>query len=117
MKSTILFVSLLISSIGFSQEKEHFVTEFTQETKATWIDIRTPEEFSEGTIGNAVNIDFYSDDFKKEMNTYDKSQEIIIFCKGGGRSAEAFELLKEEGFTNIKEFEGGYEAYISKEEK
>ena|SRR5690606_12033117 len=82
-----------------------------------YIDIRTPEEFSEGTIPHALNIDYYADDFSDKMQQFDKDQELIIFCKSGGRSSEALILLKDLGFKNVEEYEGGYDAFLEEASK
>ena len=79
-----------------------------------YIDIRTSEEFNEGTIPQAINIDYYAEDFNEKMQKFDKNQKLIIFCKSGGRSSEALILLKEMGFKNVEEYEGGYEAFLQK---
>lgn len=82
-----------------------------------YIDIRTSEEFNEGTIPQAINIDYYAEDFNEKMQKFDKNQKLIIFCKSGGRSSEALILLKEMGFKNVEEYEGGYEAFLQKRSK
>src|SRR5690606_16681048 len=78
------------------------------------IDIRRSEEFNEGTIPQTINIDYYAEDFNEKMQKFDKNQKLIIFCKSGGRSSEALILLKEMGFKNVEEYEGGYEAFLQK---
>lgn len=113
MKNIFLVILFITSSFSWGQSNTQDQILNSTEKLPIWIDIRTAEEHEEGTIGEAVNIDFYSDDFLKKMNSYDKTQEIIIFCQSGGRSAEASELLKEDGFQNIIEFQGGYEEYIT----
>lgn len=82
-----------------------------------YIDIRTSEEFSEGTIPHALNIDYYADDFSDKMQQFDKDQELIIFCKSGGKSSEALILLKDLGFKNVEEYEGGYDAFLEEASK
>ncbi|MCH2021449.1 MAG: rhodanese-like domain-containing protein [Saprospiraceae bacterium] len=76
------------------------------------IDVRTPEEYSAGTINSAINIDFYSEDFKKNINTLDKKSAVFVFCAKGGRSNSASKILKEEGFKVIYDLEGGYNAWV-----
>jgi rhodanese-related sulfurtransferase len=71
------------------------------------VDVRTPEEFSEGHIENAVNIDFNADDFDAKVADLDKEKPVMVYCKAGGRSAKAATRLKELGFKNITDLEGG----------
>ena len=57
------------------------------------IDVRTPEEFAEGHLPKAVNIDVTSDDFETRVTSLDKEQPVMVYCKMGGRSAKAAEKL------------------------
>ena len=71
------------------------------------IDVRTSEEFSEGHIENAVNIDVTADDFDAKVASLDKEKPVMVYCKLGGRSAKASARLKELGFKTITDLEGG----------
>ncbi|MFN7044073.1 MAG: rhodanese-like domain-containing protein [Flavobacterium sp.] len=71
------------------------------------VDVRTPEEFSEGHLENAVNIDVTADGFDAKVASLDKEKPVMIYCKSGGRSAKASARLKELGFKNITDLEGG----------
>lgn len=80
------------------------------------IDVRTPEEYQEETIPSAINIDVENDAFRSEVEKIDKNTPLIIFCKLGGRSETAAEILNNLGFTNVKEIEGGFEAWKTVQE-
>ena len=71
------------------------------------VDVRTPEEFSEGHLENAINIDVTADDFDAKVVDLDKEKPVMVYCKSGGRSAKASARLKELGFKNISDLEGG----------
>ena len=71
------------------------------------VDVRTPEEFNEGHLENALNIDFTNDDFDDKVASLDKNKPVMLYCKAGGRSAKAASKLKELGFKNITDLEGG----------
>jgi len=75
------------------------------------IDVRTPKEFSAGHIEGAVNMHVYDKDFEQRVDKLKKSEPVYVYCKAGGRSAEAVETLKAEGFTEIIELEGGMDAW------
>ena len=77
------------------------------------LDVRTPEEFNEGHIENAVNINFMSDDFDANVANLDKEKPVMVYCKAGGRSAKAAARLKELGFTTITDLEGGISNWTS----
>lgn len=78
------------------------------------LDIRTPEELAEnGSIEGAQNIDFYSADFEEQMNAMDREKPVMLYCKSGGRSGEAAALLKELGFKQVYDLNGGYDAWLT----
>ena len=72
------------------------------------LDVRTPDEFSEGTIKGAINIDFYESNFKNELSKLDKGKTVLIFCRSGGRSGKASKMLEELGFNTVYDLKGGY---------
>jgi rhodanese-related sulfurtransferase len=71
------------------------------------LDVRTHEEFSEGHIENAVNIDFYNDAFPDELDTLDKDTTYLIYCRSGSRSGRTRNIMKKLGFKNVFNMEGG----------
>lgn len=76
--------------------------------EAQLIDVRTSEEYSGGHIGNAKNIDFNGPDFKAKMAKLDKNKPVLVYCQGGVRSAKAAAVLKEMGFKEVYDLQGGY---------
>ena len=56
--------------------------------------MRTPEEFADEHIENAVNIDFYSETFRDELGELDKNKTYLIYCRSGNRSASALAIMK-----------------------
>lgn len=72
------------------------------------IDVRTKNEFDAGHIDNALNIDFYGENFKTEMLTLDKNNPVLIYCHSGGRSGKAASMLKELKFKEVYDLKGGY---------
>ncbi|WP_320814213.1 rhodanese-like domain-containing protein [Flavobacterium sp.] len=71
------------------------------------VDVRTPEEFAEGHLPNAININVTGDSFDAETAKLDKEKPVMVYCKMGGRSAKAASNLKEQGFKNISDLDGG----------
>lgn len=84
------------------------------EEKGQLVDVRTPSEFEEGHLKGARNIDFLQDDFKDNTAKLDKNKAVYVYCKSGGRSAKAVEVLRQQGFTKIYELDGGYNAWKKK---
>ncbi|MCC7332619.1 MAG: rhodanese-like domain-containing protein [Flavobacteriales bacterium] len=80
--------------------------------KGILLDVRTPEEWAEGIIKGAEKIDFYDDNFSKNIEKLDKSIPVFVYCRSGGRSSEAATILKEKGFSKVYNLEGGISAWI-----
>lgn len=78
------------------------------------IDVRTPEEYADGHIENAVVINYFSDDFKEKAQQLDKNKPVYLYCKSGKRSAKASKVLSELGFIKIYDLQGGYSAWSNK---
>lgn len=72
------------------------------------VDVRTPEEFSEGHIMGAVNYDWYDSLFVDNISAaYDKSAPLYVYCRSGKRASEASAALAKAGFE-VYNLEGGY---------
>lgn len=71
------------------------------------IDVRTPDEFTAGCLPLAKNIDVESADFLSQISLLDKNGYYLVYCRSGKRSAEAVTQMREDGFNNIIELDGG----------
>ena len=70
------------------------------------LDVRTPAEFAEKHIPNAINVPNESIGTAEISELPDKNQLIMVYCRSGRRSKEASEKLVKLGYTNIIEFGG-----------
>ena len=77
------------------------------------VDVRTRKEFLEGHINEAINIDFYSEDFFKQINKLNTEKPVYIYCRSGKRSSNSVALFKKAGFTQIYNLDGGILGWIS----
>lgn len=71
------------------------------------IDVRTPEEYVGGYITGAKNINIYDADFLEKINMLDKKVPVMVYCKGGVRSADATRQMQKMGFLTIYDLQGG----------
>lgn len=71
------------------------------------IDVRTLEEFAEEHIEDAINIDFYAKTFRDELNRLDKNKTYLIYCRSGGRSGNALNIMEELDFREVHNMSGG----------
>jgi rhodanese-related sulfurtransferase len=72
------------------------------------LDVRTPEEVSQGTLPNATIIDINSPNFESEVLKLDKSKPTLVYCKAGVRSTKACELMNKAGFEKLYNMKEGY---------
>ena len=77
-----------------------------QESGYIILDVRTPEEFAEKHIPNAINVPNETIGTDEIPALPDKDQLIMVYCRSGRRSKEAAEKLVKLGYTNIVEFGG-----------
>ena len=71
------------------------------------LDIRTPEEFNEVRLAGAVNVDYYDADFADQLDALDKNDPYVMYCRSGNRSSDAIKTMKELGFVEVYEIDGG----------
>ena len=77
------------------------------------IDVRTPEEYAEGHLPWASNVDWKSPDFLQQVEAaYPKQAPLAVYCRSGRRSAEAAEVLTNAGYT-VSNLQGGYLAWTA----
>ncbi|ENJ2866296.1 rhodanese-like domain-containing protein [Vibrio parahaemolyticus] len=69
------------------------------EQGAMLVDVRTPQEFSEGHLDNAVN--FPLSELDEHFKDVKKDQMIVLYCRSGNRSGQAYQHLQSQGFTNL----------------
>lgn len=93
-----------------------FAERLTQNENAQLIDVRTPDEFNQGSIPNAINSNFLDGSFKEYITELDPGETVFVFCASGGRSGKASKLLEKAGFTSIVDLEGGYTAWAAQQQ-
>jgi adenylyltransferase/sulfurtransferase len=76
------------------------------------IDVREPVEYEINRIEGSKLIPLSK--LPEKVNELDQTREIVLYCKMGGRSARAVQLLRELGFTRVKNLAGGIDAWIEK---
>ncbi len=101
-----IFESKEINEISYAQFSE------IQGTDYILVDVRTLEEYESGHIQDAVNFDFYSESFKNDILTLEKSSSIILYCRTQNRSIKTANFLKENGFKEIAVIKGGINSWV-----
>jgi thioredoxin len=79
----------------------------TRYSDAPILDVRTEQEFSDGHLDKALNINWNGADFKNQIEKFDKLKPVFVYCLSGGRSAAAANAMRSIGFKEVYEMEGG----------
>lgn len=111
----ILLSTLLLSGCVASQPSSRTYRQITMEEAVVMmekesdyiiLDVRTPAEFAEKHIPNAINVPNETIASAEIAELPDKHQLIMVYCRSGRRSKQAAEKLVALGYTNIVEFGG-----------
>ena len=108
-----ILLSVLFTSCTNSQTSKtnlspiEFSNKISESPEAVILDVRTPQEFSEGHIENAKNADWNGNQFELQIAKFDKTKPLFVYCLGGGRSASASSKLRSNGFKEVYELDGG----------
>ena len=83
--------------------------ELLKKTKegAVLIDVRTVQEYREGHLQGAILIPYFALAKEIKSKVPDKEKNIIVYCKNGGRSTTAYEILKNLEYKNVFNLKGG----------
>lgn len=116
--TTLLILTLLLFSCK-NKQSDKTATDFGEINSITalefseklnenlLVDIRTPGEFAQGYIENAININYYQRGFIEQFSQFDTSKPIFIYCRSGNRTSSAAKKLSNAGFKEVYELNGG----------
>ena len=93
-----------ISQITTSELKKELLDKNKQ-----FIDVRTPEEFSQSKIRGFKNMPL--NELANRVDSLDKDRPVMVICQSGMRSSNAARLLKKKGFKEIINVKGGMNAW------
>ena len=82
----------------FSQDKKEDLAVLIKDD-AYLVDVRTPQEFAEGSVKGAVNISL--DMVQNQLSKFKDKKHIIVFCRSGNRSSQSKLILEQNGYTNV----------------
>ncbi len=107
----VLFLSVFSMQTMNAQIKE-VTAESVKNTLATeknWVvlDVRTPEEFSQGHIPGAININIYDADAFDRIGKMNKNAKYIVYCRTRNRSGVAAEYMEKNGFKTVHQMVDG----------
>lgn len=85
---------------------------FETDENAVIVDVRTPEEEAEGLIPNSINLNVMEQSFPAKVLDLDKSKTYYVYCRSGGRSANACKFMESNGLKAYNLI-GGIQAWNS----
>ena len=119
------FLILLLSMIGLNacadaqenkftdMDVQQFADYLNKDKSVQLVDVRTPDEYADGHIRGAKDIDIYNADFlPTALKTLDKSRPVAVYCRSGKRSADAAAKLASDGYR-VTNLEGGILAWTA----
>ena len=88
-----------------------FESKLSQAKGMQLVDVRSADEYAEGHLKNAVNIDVHAADFAKQISALNKTKPVFVYCASGRRSAHAAEIMEGLGFAEVYNMEGGMNSW------
>ena len=86
-----------------------WLTQLKNDQNAQILDVRTEDELAEGFIPSAIHIDIYrGQEFVEEIQKLDTSKNYYVYCRSGGRSAQACAIMNQLGFKSTYNLIGGF---------
>lgn len=117
MKKILLLITCLFTlQLGWSDDASYLrdpaaYNELIKDNTIQLVDVRTLDEFNEGTIGKAQNIDYLSENFTVKLKDLNKDEPVYVFCRSGNRSEKARKIMLDLGFKEVYDLQGGYNAW------
>ena len=78
------------------------------------VDVRTAEEFAEGHIEGALNIDYFSATFSDGISKVGFEIPVLLYCRSGNRSSKAMKIMYDLGFKEVYNLIGGIKGWKTK---
>ena len=85
----------LIANTGKTNKQ---ILKEVKKSRASLIDVRTPEEFADGHLKYAENIDYKSASFSSLVKKLPKDKPVYLYCRSGNRSGKGLDSLTQFGF-------------------
>jgi phage shock protein E len=76
------------------------------------VDVRTPEEFQQGHVPNAINVPLSDIIDNPAILTASKEKLVVLYCRSGYRAGKAADALHKEGYQNLRHLEGDMQGWL-----
>jgi rhodanese-related sulfurtransferase len=88
-------------------EPLEFLQQIEQQPEALVIDVRTDAEVQTGMLNRAIHFNYLDYDFWDRMEELDREKTYFVYCRSGRRSIRTCTLMKNAGFRNVFNLDGG----------
>lgn len=113
-------LSLIGALLGCSAQNSGYVSLDTDafekqiaDEEVVRVDVRTPQEYAQGHLANAINMDVRHPNFAQNaLATLPKNQTIAVYCRSGRRSKAAADILTKNGFR-VVELNAGFSGWTN----
>ncbi|MBY0146158.1 rhodanese-like domain-containing protein [Neobacillus niacini] len=99
-----------ISTEGYRNISSDEAKKLIDNKEVVVLDVRTPEEYQDGHIPNALLVPLQ--ELENKLNDLDKTEPYLVVCRSGNRSTQASEILTSNSFTNIYNMTGGMNSWV-----
>ena len=111
-------VFMLVASCSIGQNKNDIQIDEFQKKIATenyiLVDVRTAEEYTEGHLEGALNIDYFSATFSDEISNIGLEKPVLVYCRSGNRSGKSMRIMSDLGFKEVYNLIGGIKGWKAK---
>lgn len=117
LKPAVVVMALLFAQVsGKAQQKQAVdvdaFEEGMQQPGVQIFDVRTAGEFNAGHLRDALQADFTKkEEFNERVKYLDKEKPVYVYCLSGGRSTAAATWMRDNGFKEVVEMQGGINAW------
>jgi rhodanese-related sulfurtransferase len=84
-----------------------------KDSKLIVLDVRTPEEFKEGHIKGAINIDIRQEDAFSKIDKLNRTAKYLVYCRTNHRSGMAVDHMMQSGFKNVYQMMDGFPGWAA----
>lgn len=92
-------------------DQEQFEQLRQEAPEAVIMDVRTQSEFDAWHLPGAVHLDYFDYDLIERLDALDKNKPYLIYCRSGRRSVRVCVLMKNSGFQEVYNLDGGIKAW------
>jgi len=113
-----ILMLLLVSFSNLSAQRTQLnspeIKEVLKKNKAIVIlDVRTAEEFAEGHLKGAQNIDIRQSDAYSKLDKLNPKTTYLVYCRTSHRSGMAVDYMLQKGFKNVYQMMDGFPGWAA----